>query len=46
VLLPAEKINENNENTSAADLLRARENHHDFLVFFFHFFGEKQRKRQ
>jgi hypothetical protein len=46
VVFPAEKINENNENTSAADLLRARENHHDFLVFFFHFFGEKQRKRQ
>lgn len=46
MVFPAEKINENNENTSAADLLRARENHRDFLVFFFHFFGEKRRKRQ
>ena len=46
-VFPAEKINEKNENTSAADLLRARENHRDFLVFFFHFFfGEKRRKRQ
>jgi len=47
VVFPAEKINEKNENTSAADLLRARENHRDFLVFFFHFFfGEKRRKRR
>ena len=48
MFLPAEKINEKNENTSAADLLRARENQNrDFLVFFFHFFfGEKRRKRR